>query len=70
MLAVQRLPAGTHLGIREAETVASGRRGWRPAPLLHAASRMCPCAAALVDLYKVRQGCPQLPNSVPIAETC
>lgn len=48
MLAVQCLPAGTHLGIREAETVALGRRGWRPP--LHAASRMSPCAAALVDL--------------------
>lgn len=50
MLVVQCLPAGKHLGIREAETVALGRRGWRPPPPLHAASRMSPCAAALVDL--------------------
>lgn len=32
MLVVQRLPAGRHLGIGEAETVASGRRVWRPPP--------------------------------------
>lgn len=50
MLAVQRLPAGKHLGIRETETVALGRRGWPPPP---------PCSLADVSV-RCRAGRPVL----------